>query len=135
MAHIKAEDGLEITWGKCSALCSMGVILTAVMGFAGYLPGLRFLGSIRTNYIPMAPSTAVCFIIIGYILVAVNDNKLSVKKFKFFIFVAFLVSLFGGLDLVGYYTGTDLNFEERIVPWFGTLNGIPIARMSPSTGS
>ena len=49
---------MRINWRLSSDICAMGVIAVAVMGLLGYLPGLGLLGSIKKNYIPMAPSTA-----------------------------------------------------------------------------
>jgi hypothetical protein len=48
-----------------SNICALGVILLSVMGLLGYLPGLGLLASIRKDYIPMAPATAVGFMILG----------------------------------------------------------------------
>ena len=36
----------------------VGAVLIAIMGLLGYVPGLRLLGSIRPDYIPIAPRTA-----------------------------------------------------------------------------
>ena len=48
------RSGFKITL----TLGSVGAILIAILGLLGYVPGLRVLGSIRPDYIPMAPSTA-----------------------------------------------------------------------------
>ena len=49
--------------------------------------------------------------------------------------IAGLVALFGALEVVGHWTGLDLNFEDRLVPEVGKLHGVPLARMSPLTGA
>ena len=43
-------------------------VAIALMGLLGYVPGLGFLGSLHEGYIPMAPSTAVSFILLGGML-------------------------------------------------------------------
>lgn len=111
------------------------VIVIALLGLLGYVPGMELLGSIEADYIPMAPSTAVSFVILGFILVILNTKKTSTAKTTIPITLALLVAIFGILEVAGYLTGMDLNFEDTIVPTAGTLQGIPIARMSPATGA
>ncbi|OGR22131.1 MAG: hypothetical protein A2277_12740 [Desulfobacterales bacterium RIFOXYA12_FULL_46_15] len=126
---------MKINLKISSDICSIGVIAVAVMGLMGYLPGLGLLGSIKEDYIPMAPSTAVSFIAIGCILLFLNAKPLSGKKSAVSLIVILIVSLFGILDVIGYYTGTDLNFEDTFVPVTSELNGVAVGRMSPATGA
>jgi len=112
-----------------------GLIALAIMGLLGYLPGMRLLGSIREDFIPMAPSTAVCFLILGANLISLDFKQISQTTFVILLLTTLCVALFGMLEVAEYFTGKDLNFENRIVPDAGTLHGIPIARMSPATGT
>jgi diguanylate cyclase (GGDEF)-like protein/PAS domain S-box-containing protein len=110
------------------------VILTAVFGLLGYLPSLGLLGSVRENYIPMAPSTAISFIFISFAFLT-----LSIKELPSFISAMYLagvlfIAAFGLLEIVGYFTGVDLNFEDSIYPDAGYMNGVPLGKMSPATG-
>lgn len=105
------------------------------MGLLGYLPGMSVLGSIREDYIPMAPSTAVSFIALSLVLLFVHANQLSGTKATTLLAVTFLVSLFGILEVAGYFSGLDLNFEKTLVPSHQSLDGVPVARMSPATGA
>ncbi len=120
---------LTVIWG------ASGAILVALIGLLGYLPGMRLLASVSENFIPMAPSTAISFIILGGILLAMNFwsfPRLSLFVVKV---MAALTSLFGALEVIGYFLGKDLNFEDALVPDAGYLGSIPIARMSPATGA
>jgi PAS domain S-box-containing protein len=45
------------------------------------------------------------------------------------------VILFSLLDVLGYFSGMELNFEDALIPDAGTMNGIPVGRMSPVTGT
>jgi PAS domain S-box-containing protein len=49
--------------------------------------------------------------------------------------VAFPVSLFGILEVAGYISGLELNYEAVLVTSDGNLNGVPIGLMSPATGA
>jgi PAS domain S-box-containing protein len=112
----------------------LGTILLALLGLLGYIPGLGVLGRIRDVYIPMAPSTAISFLILAGGLHFSNTKKRSRKILTVIMIGVILVTLFGLLQLIGFYCGTDLNFEDVMVPDVGHLNDIPVGRMSPATG-
>jgi len=114
---------------------NLGAISIAVFGLLSYIPGFGLLGSIRDDYIPMAPSTAVSFIVLGYCMYTMSMSAISNLKSSIILSATVLISLFGLLELIGFYYGVDLNFEDNIVPAAGQLNNIPIGRMSPSTGT
>ena len=112
-----------------------GAIVIAVMGLLGYMPGLAMLGSVREGYIPMAPSTAISFIVLAAILLCITLVSVSGTRLIFLGALTTLVSLFGLLEVTGYFVGMDLNFEDALVPGAGYLGEIPVARMSYSTGA
>ena len=111
-----------------------GTVVFALMGLLGYVPSLQFLGRLHKGYVPMAPSTAVSFITLGgtiFFLIIRCPFRVILALLAS---LAALVSLFGLLEVVGYFIGIDLNFENAIMPEVGYLGEIPIARMSPATG-
>jgi len=112
----------------------IGTIVIAVMGLLGYVPGLGVLGAAKEGYIPMAPSTATSFIVMGIVLL-ILPSPLSKAKIIISLLAVFVVALFGALEVAGHFSGMDLNFEDRLVPFAGELDGVPIARMSPATGA
>ena len=107
----------------------------ALLGLFGYLPGMGLFASIRDDYIPMAPSTAASFLVLCFVLLILNAKRLSGTKAVISVIATLFVALFGILEVAGHFSGMDLNFEDTIVPAVGTLDGVPIARMSPSTGA
>ena len=46
-------------------LCASLTVLLGLMTFVGWISGLPLLASVRAKYIPMAPSTALCFSLLG----------------------------------------------------------------------
>jgi PAS domain S-box-containing protein len=114
---------------------AIGAIGVAAMGLLGYLPGLGALGRIRESYIPMAPSTAMGLILLGSAQLVLSSGSRSRARHAIPLVFAFLVFLFGMLEVVGHFSGMDLNFESTLVPATGDLDGVPIARMSPATGA
>ncbi len=127
--------GLGSIHRRLAVSCAVGAILVAVMGLLGYAPGMELLGSLRRGLIPMAPSTAISFILLGAVVLALVLRPPSGRNLLAFAGVSALVSLFGLLEVPGHFTGLDLNFEDAIVPNAGYLGEIPIARMSPATGA
>ncbi len=121
--------------GRFSVAGAAGAILIALLGLLGYVPGLAFLGNIREGYIPMAPSTAISFIVLGSALLWMALRSISGASVVCFAILAALVALFGSLEVAGHFTESDLNLEDALMPSAGYLGDIPVARMSPATGA
>src|SRR5438552_16626270 len=51
-------------------ICATLTIALGLLTVIGWISGLPLLASVRAKYIPMAPSTALCFSIIGIGLIA-----------------------------------------------------------------
>lgn len=117
------------------AIFSLCAISIAIFGLLGYLPGFGLLGSIKEDYIPMAPTTAISFIVLAGILLNQFLRSLSESSLRIFVALTMVVTLFAALEVVGYFTGMDLNFEDILVPTAGHLGEIPIGRMSVFTGA
>lgn len=126
---------MNSSWNRISFILMFGVIGIAIFGLLGYFPGLRLLGSIKADYVPMAPSTSISFILIGSSFLLLNSANLSKTKLCVVAFLSFFVLLFGILEVIGSYLHMDLNFEDTLVPSLGDVNGIPIGLMSPATGT
>ena len=125
---------MRINLSKIANLCAFLTILFALFGLFSYLPGFKILGSLSEDYIPMAPSTSVCFIILGLTLFYLErpetNRSLRLPVAAGIIFVI----AFGSLCLIGSWLNMDLNFENRLIPSAGTFNGVPVAHMAPVTG-
>ncbi len=109
--------------------------ITAILGLIGYIPGFGVLGSVQEEFIPMAPSTAISFLILNLLILIRSHINWSRRNTIIGCFLALMVSLFGILETIDAFLGTDLNLENLLIPSAGTLGSIPIARMSPSTGA
>jgi len=121
-------------WKILSSAIAIGTIIIALLGLLAYFLNLGLLDSVKESYYPMAPATAICFIVLGVVTLYLNFKRPSNTKIFVLMMFTFLVSAFGILEVLGYFFGIDLNFEEIFVPTDETLNGIPLARMSPVTG-
>lgn len=114
---------------------SICAIAIAIFGLLGYLPGLGVLASISESDIPMAPSTAISFIVLSGILFTLSLRSSSQSSLRVSFSLTMVVTLFAALEVVGYFTGLDLNFEDALVPAAGQLGEISIGRMSVYTGA
>jgi len=120
---------------KLNIIMFASMFSLAVLGGISYLPLFEFFLSIDNGFIPMAPSTSALFLITFLVLfVWVHYARKFYRYKKTIGLILLIVSLFGLFEIVEYYTGVELNFESHLVPTYGDLQGIPIARMSPVTG-
>ena len=119
---------------KFQYIFSAVTILIATLGLLSYIPGYELIGSLGDKNIPMAPSTATSFIILGISLLSLKKEKRPHITNITLQVLTFFTALFGLLATAGALIGVDLNLEDTIVPAHGLLGEIPIARMSPITG-
>ena len=111
-------------------ICALLAIALGLLTLIGWISGVPLLASVRANYIPMAPSTAFCFTLIGVGLIAhllkaaLGWIPRVVASVVLAVACAKLVEIFG-----------DLNFG--IDPWFvrnpGLFGAVPTGRMAPMT--
>lgn len=121
-------------FGRTVKLCLSITCFFSIAGLIGYIPGFRILGSVRLDYIPMAPSTAICFLILSAVLYSltikpVNNGGLLPGIMTLWVTVYCL------LDFIGEFTGLDLNYEKHLFDRLGTLDQIPMGQMSPATSA
>ena len=122
--------------GRYRVIAQVCALSTAGIGFIaiiGWLTNLWLLHSIRPDYIPMAPSTALAFIIMGgslFVSARWSSHYLAILFSKV---SAVLVALFALLMLIQFFIGTDFGIERLLAGESGTLRGFPTGRMSPVT--
>jgi serine phosphatase RsbU (regulator of sigma subunit) len=126
-----SEEGSESrSFRIIPLICALLAIALGLLTLIGWISGVPLLASVRANYIPMAPSTAFCFTLIGvgltaYLLkAALRWIPRVVASVVLVVVCAKLVEIFG-----------DLNFG--IDPWFvrnpGLFGAVPTGRMAPMT--
>lgn len=115
-------------------ICSVISITISIFGLLGYVLRLQILGSVRPDYIPMAPSTALFFILFSLFLILSSKKLLGKTTNKLFLFLTFLITWFSSLKIIEYLLGRISSFEEKIINITWTLGDIPVGVMSPSTG-
>lgn len=116
---------------------SLGSMLIGILALLGYIPGLRFLGSgsMGPDYYPMAPSTAISFLLLSIIMIIYILGFLRSRARFFVTLIPAVVSIYGFIKLIEYYAKVGVSFEESIINIPGEIGGMPIGFMSPPTGA
>jgi len=129
------EQTTEVTFGNAVALTTVIVIVIALAGMLGYIPGLRALGNLRADYIPMAQTTAACFLIFSTALYLQTRPSLQNSRLTAMYGLVLLVTLFSMMEFSELFFGMDLNYSNKLFPPTGMLGTIPVGRMSPATAA
>ncbi len=112
------------------AATTIGIALLALVGWQA---NVRFLAGQWDSYVPMAPATALAFLLLGgalFVYVRAPNQRSS----RIFALTAVsIVSLLGVLVLAQFITGIDLGVERALSGTSELLGNIPIGRMSPLT--
>jgi len=129
------EQATGVTFRNVVALTTVVVIVIALAGLLGYIPGLRALGNIRADYIPMAQSTAACFLIFSTALYLQTRNPLQNSSLTVIFVLVLLGTLFSVMEFSELFFGMDLNYSNKLFPPTDMLGTIPVGRMSPATAA
>ena len=108
---------------RITLICAYLIIALGAMTFIGWISGIPLLASIRSSYIPMAPSEALCFSLIGIGLAM--QSPLIARLLAMLVLglvTTKLIEIAGG-----FHFGIDLAFV-RNPQLFGT---VPTGRMAP----
>jgi PAS domain S-box-containing protein len=109
--------------------------IVGLLGVLGWITGLRSLASVRSEYLPMSPDTALAFVCLGLILFFhVRIQERSQSKYLVSAIIT-LVSIYGLLKSIEYFVNADLTFENLLFPATEKIGSVLINRMSPITGA
>jgi serine phosphatase RsbU (regulator of sigma subunit) len=116
---------------KTALCCASLTLLFALLTFVGWISGLSLLASVRTRYIPMAPSTALCFSLVGIGLV-LHLCRLA-KWLTRFLSIAVLI--FAAAKLLEILSGKSFGIDAWFVRNPEMFGAVPTGRMSPITAT
>ena len=112
------------------SLCISLILLVASLTFIGWIGGVSMLASVRARYIPMAPSTALCFSLLGIgLLLQLKKPSLSWIERA----LAGVVLIVGAAKLVEFLSGRSFGIDAWFVRNPEMFGGVPTGRMAPLT--
>lgn len=136
MTQTTAHKQNRRQWAPITALTGLAALIVLGLGAAtllGWLAGLPWLASFGEDKIPMAPSTALFFLLYGGSLLALSQASISVRLryvingFAALLALASLLLL--GASLANIYSPIE-HLGLRIS---GLFQGVPMGHMSPLT--
>lgn len=123
---------LKINNVKEKVLISL-VIIIAVFGLFGWSTGKLIFAQISVLYIPIAPSTALSFLIIGIILLLFLKNTIR-RTFKFiYRFLLIGVIIFSGMVIFDWIFNPSWDIESIFMKNPDAFGEVVTGRMSPLT--
>src|SRR5262249_45082622 len=110
--------------------CASLAVLFALLTFIGWIFGLQLLASVRSRYIPMAPSTALGFslLVIGIVLHLLRPGRPWVPR----LFAA-VVLIIAVAKLVEFLSDLRFGIDAWFVPNPEMFGKVPTGRMAPLT--
>lgn len=128
----ESSDGaIDLRGFRSAAL--LGVIALAFVELLGWILGWQLQLSSFVRWVPMAPSTSICFILLALQLLLGESRLAGKAHLTVSLFPVFIVIVFCAMGLVDYWGQAVPYIEDRVSSIPGFLNGIPLARMSPMT--
>ena len=101
-------------FARLRAVCGLVVVMIGASTLAGWGIGERSLSGIRSDFMPMAPNTAVGFLLLGSTLLVIPDDLGSVRRKAMAVSTAGFVAGLVGFRLAEYALATDLGVSR----WF-----------------
>jgi hypothetical protein len=116
-------------------ICISGILFFSVLGLISYFSEITLISSLSRKYIPMAPLTAACFLLLAFSLILFNINHLTRVKSVLLYSVSAIILITNAILIIDYIFVGNLNLEDILFPVQSINNGIPIFRISQATSS
>lgn len=128
-APIAPGDYVRLTW----LVSSGAVTVIAFLGLAGALVGRRLVDSAVWFHVPMAPSTAVLFLILGGLQLLRVLTGTPVPGRRASAALLLLVCAATLLELAEWLSGRDVGLLDVLFRHVTAWGGVPHVNMSPAT--
>ncbi|MGI8956992.1 MAG: PP2C family protein-serine/threonine phosphatase [Chthoniobacterales bacterium] len=111
-------------------LCASLAALFAFLTFIGWISGWSLLASVRARYIPMAPSTALCFSLLslGLVVHLLRPGRRWLPRI-----MAVFVLAFAVVKLFAFLSGRQFAIDAFFVRDPEMFGAVPTGRMAPLT--
>jgi len=125
----------EVVLERLAIVCALITISFSGLALACWLLNWLIITRISPEYIPMAPSTSIFFLISGAALLVYlyQPDNLTARKFSKVGVVVILVICF--IILAEFITGSGFDIERILLPNPEKFDQVPVGRMSPITAT
>ncbi|MFN2532895.1 MAG: ATP-binding protein [Pyrinomonadaceae bacterium] len=115
------------TYATVSQTCGVFAAIVAGIALSGWFAGSDVLRGVKPGYIPMAPNTALLFLLLGTLLVMLPLQR----AMQFVRFGAIIILLIATARLAEYLIGVDLTIDEVFFRFpSDTLGLAPVGKMA-----
>lgn len=121
---------MKMIYRRISFVCALLTGALGALTLIGWVSGLEVLASIRTTYIPMAPSTALAFTLLGMLMLLREHPKF---RRPVAVLLLVVVGIVASGKLVEFLSGRSLGVEEWLVADPAMFGAVRTGRMSPIT--
>ncbi len=128
-----AEDGPARGERRRAQLYSAGVAAIAAVAIVGWRLKVPALTRVSSRYVPIAPSTAVCFLALAVAVIAVVRWPGRRGSAACALGATGVVVVLAAHVLLQAAAGVDLRLEEALCVALGAPQTFPLGRMSPAT--
>ncbi len=130
---IKTETPLDYVLTRIAQWSLLITIVISAISLLGWASGVTFITTLGSYYVPIAPSTALCFLILSVSLFCCLLYPESPRQRMIAGLSALLIILISSIILVAYVAGITFTMERL---WFyppPTVLPFPVGHMSPIT--
>ncbi len=104
----------QLVWTRLKTGSGLAVAVIGLLALVGWLTQQRALAGIHPQFIPMAPNTAIAFMLMGFALVALPGPSNGRIRSRYAAALVMIVAMLAGLRLAEYV----LPFAIEVNTWF-----------------
>ncbi len=131
--HLENEPAAGLLLRRVGLACTAASTAFGLFAILGWETPARRLASIEADFIPMAPSTALAFVLLGAAALAHAGRPSSGAVTRWVAASACAVSGLAVIQIVQYLGGWTSTIDALLVPHPTHLALVPTGRMSPLT--
>ncbi len=114
-------------------ICVSGIIFFSVLGLISYFSEITLISSLGRKYIPMAPLTATCFLMLSFVLILLNINNITHLRLSLAYFISAIILITNAILITDFLFNGNINLEDILFPVNIANTGIPVFRISQAT--
>lgn len=115
---------------KITVISFLLVVIIAFIALIGWIFKNLNLAGMSNDFIPMAPATILCFILLSIAALNMKLNKVPVAFERILISISLILI---GIIAIDYFSGYDLNIERSLIKTTIKSQSVPVGLMSPAT--